>query len=323
MLGRLFRKGPPPETPKTIEERVDEILTEAGEGFLDVGYRSRQFRTGIQRTIHTAPEGEFFQAEEFVPGEHDPRSIMARATMAVADENMIFRRVCRPDAQTTVHVLADVNRTLDFGHSRESKLKLMGRCMATVALSLKDSGDLMKVAMYANDQIVYRSYRAMFPGMIMRTLIEMILDPVGSTGELSSGLEDALTIVPSRGQSEIVLLSDFINITKEQRELLRMVASVNNLRCIVLQDLRERELPAGGLLPAPLKAFDVNTGKQVTWWLTRSERERYAREFKEHDENLRKFFDDNGISFEVVDTNEGPASIAKVIGLLASPPLFS
>src|SRR5262249_48752782 len=63
-----------------LNERIDKVLEEAGEGFVEIGFRSRSFRTGARRTVFTGPAGDFFKTEEFVPGEHDPRQIMARAS---------------------------------------------------------------------------------------------------------------------------------------------------------------------------------------------------------------------------------------------------
>lgn len=321
MFDFLRRQKPDSPVEETLNERIDRVIAQAGEGFIDIGFRSRQFRTGMRRTVTTAPEGEFFQAVEYIPGEHDPKSIMARATMATGGQT-IYSKVCRPESQSTVYLLADINHTLNFGHSRESKLELMARCAASVCLSLKETQDLVRAALYANEHIVFRMYRAMTPAVAVRVILQHILQPVYSTGELSSGLEEAIQLLPGRGQSDIILLSDFLNVTEAQYKQLAELAFRNNLRCVVIQDHRERELPEAGWLPSPLKVFDVNTGRQVTWWLTRANRERYAREFREHEENLKRFFEQNGISYEIVSTNEGHESIAKVLRLLASPPLF-
>jgi len=311
-----------PDESDLLEARIDDILRQSGEGFVEIGFRSRSFRTGARRTIFTGPSGDFYKTAEYVRGEHEQRQIMARASAKTGGRQKIVK-VCRPDAQTTVYMLADINRTLDFGHSRESKLELMARCAATVCLSLKETMDLVKVALYANERVVYQMNRAMIPTMAVRRVIREIIDPVFSTGSLDSGLEEAIRIVPASGQREVVVLSDFLNFTENQYRELADLARINNVRAVVIQDIRERELPQGSrFIPTPLKVFDMSTGKQVTWWLTETNRRKYTAEFEQHEASLIKFFEDAGIRYELVRT-DSEDSVRKVIGLLASPPLLS
>lgn len=306
-----------------LNERIDNVLREAGEGFVEIGFRSRSYRTGARRTVFTGPSGDFYKTEEYVPGEHDPRQIMARASACTGGRNK-YVKVCRPDAQSTVYVVADINRTLDFGHSRESKLWLMARCAATICLSLKETQDLVRGGLYANESLVYTMPRAMVPTMAVREMVGGILNPVHSTGKLDSGLEDALRIVPPTGSRELVVLSDFLNVTASQFEALSDISKRNSVRAIVIQDLRERVLPQGSrFIPTRLNVFDLSSGKMESWWLNERNRQRYTREFEEHEAKLRLFFEENNIRYEMVSTDEGMESISKVIGLLASPPLLS
>ncbi|MDZ4833569.1 MAG: DUF58 domain-containing protein [Candidatus Melainabacteria bacterium] len=311
------------EATPDLDSRIDAILEQSGEGFFEVGFRSRSYRTGARRTIYTGPTGDFYKTAEYVRGEHDRRQIMARASAKTGGRHKIVR-VCRPDAQTTVYVLADVNRTLDFGSSRESKLELMARCAATICLSLDETKDLIRASLYANQSVVYKMLRAQMPMLAVRDLIANIIEPVTSTGSLDSGFEEAIQIVPASGQSEVVILSDFLNFTDAHYKALADMAQINNVRAIVIQDIRERELPEGTLfIPTSIQVFDMNTGRQATWWLTESNRRKYTAEFEEHQSALFKFFTDNGITYETVLTDEGEESDLKVIGLLASPPLLS
>ncbi len=318
--------GADSESPALLDEdvdaRIDDILRQSGEGFVAIGFRSRSFRTGSRRTIFTGPSGDFYKTAEYVPGEHEQRQIMGRATARTGGRQKVVK-ICRPDAQTTVYMLADVNRTLDFGHSRESKLQLMARCAATVCLSLQETQDLVKAALYANESVAYSMPRAKIPNLAVRHIIREIIDPVHSTGKLDSGLEEALRIVPASGQREVVILSDFLNTTEQQYQALADLARLNNVRAVVIQDIRERELPdKGGFIPRPLKVFDMTTGKQVTWWLTESNRRKYTAEFEAHEEALKAFFEENLIRYEIVRTDDED-SVPKVIGLLSSPPLLS
>lgn len=325
-LDRILEDGANGTARLDLEGRIDAILEKAAQGFYEVGFRSRSFRTGSRRTIFTGPTGEFYKTAQYVRGEHDRRQIMARASAKTGGRQKIVR-VCRPEVQTSVFVLSDINRTLDFGSSRESKLDLMARSVATICLTLDDTKDLVRAALYANQSVVYKMLRAQMPMMVVRELIENIIEPVASNPKLDSGFEEAIQIVPPQGQNEVVILSDFLNFTDAHYKALADLALINNVRAIVIQDLRERELPASTSiipgLPTPLKVFDMNTGRQVTWWLTPANRRKYTAEFEQHEAALFKFFADNNIEYAAVRTDEGEESDHKVIGLLSSPPLLS
>lgn len=323
ILERLTQDAAEGGSRQTLEGRIDAILEKAGDGFFEVGFRSRSYRTGARRTIYTGPSGDFYKTAEYVRGEHDRRQIMARASAKTGGRHKIVK-VCRPEAQTTVYVLGDINRTLDFGSSRESKLELMARCAATICLSLDETKDLVRASLYANQHVVYQMLRAQMPMMAVRELIENIIEPVSSNPKLDSGFDEACQIVPAQGQNEVVILSDFLNFTDAHYKALAELSLINNVRAIVIQDMRERELPAGSRwIPTPLKVFDMNTGRQVTWWLTEANRRKYTAEFEQHEAALFQFFASNNITYEAVRTDEGEAADLKVIGLLSSPPLLS
>ena len=306
-----------------LEQRIDQVHREAGEGYVEVGPRSRTSRTGSRRTVFTGAGMEFFQAKQFFWGSDDPRTMLSRAA-ARSNGDVLYCRVNKPETQTTVYALFDISRTLDFGYSRESKLWLLARSAVTACFSLKATQDLIMPALYANNEISWRTLRATSPALVSRKLAGLILDPVYSTGRLESGLSQALNMVPARGKCEVLLMSDFLNLTADQAAQLAEVSRKNSVRALILQDQRERYLPeppSWWPFPAPLRVFDMTTGKQYSWWLTRGNRQKYTAEFEAHERKLRQFFTDNGIHYQVVNTNEGQEATAKVVKLLSLPPL--
>ncbi len=310
----------------TMSERINQVITRASKGFVAVGFRVPTHRVGTRRSNVTGAQGEFLQTTEYVPGDHDRRQIMARATARTGGREIIAR-VCRPEAQATLYILGDINRTLDWGSSRLSKLELMACCLATACMSLKKSQDLVKIALYANNTAQHVMPRPRIPNIAIRQMLPFILDPVYSDGSVGSGLEGAFKVVPARGKKECLLLSDFLNFTPEQYDLLALRAKLNNVRAVVIQDRRERELPEPeegrllGIFPAGIQVFDMETGKQETWWLNDQTRTRYRQEFEAHEERLKAFFKENNISYTIVQTDDKDA-MKKVVALLASPPLL-
>lgn len=267
---------------------------------------------------------EFFQARQFFWGSDDPRTLLGRAAARSGGETL-YCRVNKPETQTTVFLLGDISRTLDFGFSRESKLWLLARSAVTVCFSLKESQDLVQPLLYANNDIAWRTPRPVSPMFVTRKLASLVLNPVYSTGRMESGLIAALERVPNRTRSEVVILSDFLNLTPEQADALAQKAKRHSIRALVIQDARERYLPESPWwwpLPAPLRVFDLTSGRQYTWWLTQRNRAQYTREFEEHETKLFDWFKKSNIRYQVVNTNEGHEATKKVVKLLGMPPLI-
>lgn len=316
---------PPADFQEQLAARIDRVLSLASEGAVEVGFRSRMFKTGVRASVFNGVEGEFVQAKQFAWGADDPRTILSRATMRSAGET-IYCRVNRPDTKTCVYVLADIGRTHDFGHHGESKQELVARAFACVCMSVKDSHDVIKAALFgfAESDKVFRMPRAQDPNRIVRKLVGDILEPdLSLTQDVEEGgFAHALKILSERGQQDVIILSDFLSMTHEHERLIAGIAQNNCVRAVVVQDLRERELPEGPRwlpFPVPIDVFDLSTGARRKWWLTDKNRRRYTQAFEEHEAKLRRFFKAHGVFFETVSTESGAEANKSVLGLLSCP----
>jgi hypothetical protein len=308
-----------------LERRVTEVHKQAGEGFMAVGPRSRSPLNAERKSAFTGDGFDFYQPTEYDPEVHDARKIMWAKSASLADDDMLLARVTRPETQITVYAGIDLSRTHDFGSSRESKLWLMARSVATMCYSLKGTQDLILPLMYANNSVERLTPKSVSPLNISRRLVADILEPPYSDGSQDSGMIQMLNSIPRRGRCEIVLFSDFLNMTPEQQELLRRVARRNSVRACVIQDDRERHLPESPVwwpFPSPLRVFDLTSGKQYVWWTTQGNRDKYTAAFNAHEKRLKEFFKSAGIQHQFVNTNEGHKATYKVIELLAFPPML-
>lgn len=306
---------------KSLKDKIDQIHKEAGKGWYQNGPRSRTERVATRRTKRRAPGQEFFQPREFQPRD-DPRLIMARKSAGLEDQ--ILTKVTLPETDVGVFLLLDCSRTLDFGFSRESKLWLLARAAVTVCQTLKTTQDHVRPLIYANKSVVYDTYKFTAPLKVSRRICAEIIDPVYSTGRLDSGLLQAMERIPRRGGQEIVIMSDFLNLTEQQKKALMDASRRDCIRALVIQDERERVLPEPPSwfpIPLPIRVFDLHDGQQYVWWTTRSNRRKYTEQFIEHEERLRDFFETAGIRYDFVNTNEGVKASQKVASLLRTPPL--
>lgn len=307
-----------------LERRVQQVHKEAGEGYVAVGPRSRSPRNAERKSQFTGDGFDFYQVTEYDPDQHDAKQIMWRQSAAMPDD-MLLARVNRPETQVTVYAAFDLSRTLDFGWSRESKLWLMARSAATMCYSLKSTQDLVLPMMYANNAVDWLARRAVSPLNVSHHLVSNILEPPYSDGRQDSGMIQMLKSIPRRGRCEIIIMSDFLNLTPEQQEALTQAAKKNSVRCVVIQDDRERylpESPAWWPFPSPLRVFDLTSGQQYVWWTTRGNREKYTQAFTDHEKRLQAFFKSANILYKFVNTNEGQKATQKVIELLSFPGLL-
>lgn len=298
----------------SIDQKIDKVLTEVGEGLIRIDWRVVcASRAGERLSLSPGASEEFVGAREFEPDD-DPRQILASAT-ARTGGRPVYVKVCQPPMVAELELFADVNRTLNFGHSRENKLWLAARCAATTILSANQTQDLLGFAAYANMTVVRRIPQT-HPDNLVRPVVGAILEPPYSKGNLDCGLGVALKTLAGPNKKEVIIISDFLNFTPEQRELLKMAAVTHSIKAVVVQDKRERYLPE---VYGPLKVFDLTSGKQKTWWLKRKTRKQYTQEFEEHEARLLSYFAENGIRYAVVNTDEGHESTTNVLRLLLTP----
>ncbi len=306
-----------------LDRKVTLVHKEAVKGWVSIAHKSRSSMAADRKAVYTGDGYDFFQAVPYDPELHDTRKIMWRQSAARWDGELIAK-VTKPEVQAAVYAGFDISKTLDFGMSRETKLWLMARLGVTLCYSLKDTQDLLKPMLYANNSVGWLTTRPVFPNQISRRLATEILDPIGSDGQQDSGMLHMLNCVPKTRRSEVIIFSDFLNMTQEQEEALVQTAKRHSVRAVVIQDNRERYLPESPWywpFPAPLRVFDLSDGHQYTWWTTASNRAKYTAEFERHEARLKAFFKKAHISYAMFNTNEGPEATRKMLILLAQPPL--
>lgn len=130
----------------------------------------------------------------------------------------------------------------------------------------------------------------------------------------STGLMRALKAISGQSRSLVFIISDFLNLTEEEKVAIRKAGSRHDLVCICVQDLRERELPSG----IGLSTFqDLLTGERRSIWLNRKNRATFAENFQRHQTALFEFFKQSRCDWTVVSTEEGVAAYPKLMRLFA------
>lgn len=299
---------------KNLETEIDEVLGKIVPAVLEVDWKSlHALLTGMRRSKLRGPGYDFDRIKEFDPDSDDPRTILQAATAATGGQQ-VFAKVTFGLKEIPIYVLVDVNKTLEFGTTRATKLRLCAELAASVIAAAEETHDRVGFMAYSSNT-VHTYARLNSPSRVMFEALSTILRPPASTGGLDSGLDEALTMLPGK-RSLVFVISDFLNLTDAQKEALADAGAVHDIVALVVQDKRERELPDTW---GRLDIQDLRSGKRKTIWLTRANRRKYAEAFADHQRKLSEFFQQNMIRHLAVSTEEGDKVIPRLLTLFSTP----
>jgi len=262
---------------------------------------------------------------EYVPG-MDVRKINWRATARNGQDKVLLTETFEP-REVKIMVLADAARTMDFGTQRTYKRMLAAELTASIIESADELKDKVGFVVYNEAKAVKyipprAAKRALIPALAM--LIEAESAPLSADASTEttpadtandaskSGLSYALSRLP-KNRSLVFILSDFLNMTEADKKALKRAALAHDVVCMVIQDLRERELPAGW---GVFTLVDMRTGKRTSIWLSKKNRKAFTENFERHHKALLEFLKSAHCDSSVFSTQEGVAGVPKLIRLL-------
>lgn len=306
-------KRPEDEDDAVLREEIREIRKKARVGIIRAAKFGTNIDIGLHESVVTGPHIEIDGPRQLQPGEPPLRLI--QRVLATTGQRVIFET--NPDNTVHLTILMDVNKSNDFGGiTRHSKIQLGALMAATVMESAETHSDPIAYIAYANDRIercVPFSGASINATRILRTALR----PPPSSGTLASGLDKALRKSSAWGEPSLrIIISDCLNMTKEQAEMIKRLARKHQVRVIVIYDPREQNLPdTWGLLPV----FDLRTQKRALWWLSARNKAAYAEDFQRHMKELGELFRRPPfVPHEFVSTADPNKAIRQALKLLAS-----
>lgn len=254
----------------------------------------------------------------YEPGD-DPRSIDWHATAQTGGQ-VIATVQYREPRDVKFFVLVDSGVTMEFGTFRTTKRFLAGELAGSIIQSAEETGDRVGAVIYSENKVERYLPARGAKTMLYPTLASIVEASAieraraGATAESGSGLVKSLKSLGNNSRSLMFIISDFLNLTDEEKEMIRKTAVRHDVVCICVQDLRERELPnTWGLYTFQ----DLRTGKKRSIWLTAKNRATFAENFKRHQDALIEFFRSAHCDWTVVSTEEGVAAYPKLMRLFA------
>lgn len=225
------------------------------------------------------------------------------------------------DIESTIFVVADCSRTMDFGTVRTTKRVLSAEVAASTIQSAAKEHDKVGVVTFNEQGFCSRSHlKPKSPNQQLLVALVSILEgrpnPVkdGTLRPVVSGMAAALKCLP-RHRSLVVLLSDFLNLSDEDKKQIARTARCHDLAPCILEDIRERELPDGR---GVLALEDIRNSRRTTIPLFSKKsrqdcREWFSTEYAKRHRELTAFLKQCHCRFEVFSTEEERTAVAKKI----------
>lgn len=235
--------------------------------------------------------------------------------VASAQTNMeqLVLRLYHEPRDINVVVVADCGPTMNFGTTEVTKHQFVARLAASVLVSAEKTHDLVGLITYPDLQ--QQHYVAPRPAKsVLRDVLQHVIE--GGTvaaGNVASqhhaarsilALPDALKRLPT-ARSLVFVVSDFLNLTDDDKRALKRAARTHYIVCLGVQDIRERELP-GGFGFYTLR--DLSSGARQTIWLSDKNRRKYSDNFAQFQQSLIAFFSEAKIHYTAFSTHDSDAA---------------
>jgi uncharacterized protein (DUF58 family) len=251
---------------------------------------------------------------EYEPGD-DPRDIDWAATAQTGGQVVLTTQYMEP-RDVKIFVLVDTSKTMDFGTARVNKRELAAELAGSIIKSADETKDKVGFMAYSDHGIEFQLSARSATNALMPALVNLVEAGSDKKG-LDSGLVGAISLLPGQ-RSMVFIISDFLHLTDAEKKAIKRAGYTHDVVCLVIQDRRERELPAPtGFLPELLTVQDIRTGERRSIWLTKKNRQAFAENFQRHSDALLAFFKEAHCDRAVFSTEEGDAAVPKIMRLFS------
>ncbi len=248
---------------------------------------------------------EFDEVREYIPGD-DIRNIDWNVTARTGVPHI---KKYVEERELTVMIMVDASRSCHFASRHMLKNRLAAEIAAVLAFSAIRNNDKVGLIFFTD-----RIEKFLPPRKGVKNVLRLIREILyfrsqNTKTDIGRALEFLSKV--TRRRCVAFLISDFVDThggdvrpqpgaASFQRPL--MIANKrHDLIAVTLNDLRERELPDGGLL----RLRDAETGQPVVMdTSSRRVREQYRRQFLDRQERLHRVFQRTGVDHIDIDTDQ-------------------
>ena len=245
---------------------------------------------------HSAFKGRgmsFSEVRDYTYGD-DVRNIDWNVTARTGDTSI---KVFEEERELTVILMIDVSASSLFGTKGQFKSELITEIAAVIAFSAATNNDKVGAILFS-DKIEKYIPPKKGRKTILRIIRELITHETESKGtDLQTAFQYLNNIQKKR--AIVFAISDFMDDSYEQA--LNIASRRHDIIGMHIYDKTEKELPNVGLL----RIQDAETGHEsVIDTAQKSVREKYAKWFREHEENFKTQFKKAGLDVISVQTDQ-------------------
>jgi uncharacterized protein (DUF58 family) len=220
-----------------------------------------QVFSGEYHSVFKGRGMEFSEVREYQFGD-DIRNIDWNVTARFGHP---YIKVFEEERELTVMLIVDMSGSLMFGSLSKTKQRIAAELSAILAFSALKNNDKVGLILFTNKIEKFVPPRK-GRKHVLRIIREVLsFAPEGKSTDLKGALEYMNNAIKKK--SIAFLISDFMD--EGYENILRIVGKKHDLIGIVLDDIREKELPSIGLV----KLSDAETGEE-RWIDTSSKRVR-------------------------------------------------
>ena len=269
---------PQPSAP-TREPIPPEVLRVVKQVEIKARILADQALIGTYRSVFRGSGLDFEEVREYEPGD-DIRSIDWNVT---ARMRVPYIKKYREERELNIFIAVDVSASSWFGSASVSKRELAADVAALLAVTALHNNDRVGLLLFADGVREFLPPRGGRPHLYALVRRLLFAEPRRSRTELASATEFIGHITKKR--NVVFVISDFLDFEFEAP--LRTLAHKHDVIALILNDRRELELPAVGVVGLE----DAETGRTRYLDTARPEiRESYARSARERRaQRLRTF----------------------------------
>ena len=209
-----------------------------------------QVFSGEYHSVFKGRGMEFSEVREYQFGD-DIRNIDWNVTARLGHP---FIKIFEEERELTVMLLVDLSGSLMFGTVEKTKQQVAAELSAVLAFSALKNNDKVGLLLFTNKIEKFVPPRK-GRSHVLRIIREVLsFEPEGKSTNLKGALEYMNSTIKKR--SIVFLLSDFMDSGYDK--ILRIIGKRHDLIGVVLNDKREAEIPAMGLI----KLADAETGEE-------------------------------------------------------------
>ncbi|CAN5532290.1 DUF58 domain-containing protein [soil metagenome] len=207
-------------------------------------------------------------------------------------------------------VLAYVGSGMSFGTQRVTKKELAAEVAGSAITSVFRTQDSAAVIAYNDHDVVHYTKPGNPRNALVTGLNGIINSPVDGPHNEGSGLVKAISCLPQNERCLVFLIMSYKELEDQERRALKFAIGRHDVRCVLVQDLRERELPQGrGIYTLE----SIATGERRMIWLSDKARAQFAGEAARHHAVLTDFLEKAGAITTILSTEMDRPAATKTL----------